>query len=1692
MAAEEKLIFPIGFDLQKGVDDAAKEWESTYSKKLQKEIGKKPIEIKLKLSTTGIQDLERITALSKEQRQALNDEILLLQKKQAQDDAGWKAARRRNSEEQERHNKSRHAHIQRMDQIREEIRLATKQAEIERKNSGEWKKQAGILGQLKSMMSAYLGVKGFFNIMRQIKDMTGEFELQRVSLGAILQNQREANILFSQIKETALKSPFQVKDLVRYTKQLAAFRVEYDELFDTMNRLSDISAGLGVDMNRIILAYGQVKAAAVLRGTELRQFTEAGIPMVDALAKKLTELRGELVTTSQVFGLISERAVSFEVVRDVLMEMTEAGGVFNKMQEKQAKTVKGQWANLMDAKEIMLAEMGDTFVFGGLIKGYIWLLRNLANGWRIVVPAISLAVAAIGMFTIKVAKGSTVLKQFILFLNTSKKAAAGLVAAIIGTLVGIVLHLNKTNSAIRKIRKTATQDVRVAEDTFRSLANQIVNATDGSIEQAEALSELKRRYGDVIPLQMQSVEALRQMEGAYDGVVSAIKRKIVAQAHEEQVAELSKGYTKRLSNLEAALGTQYLFFTKEGLQRTAKLTEVQVAQIVKYIEGLPDEVSEITQEAAQEFADAFGFGDSTFATSVWKRMSEYLSALRGWEDKQKSLLEKLERKTGVSLGGLEDIWKRTTEEITRESKLIGLSGDPISKKDERNAKLKIDKYTQFLKESFARAGIEANNIDVSNIKSLEELAKSASIAYRTDLYTAINRVNEALNKTTAWRRVFADAKKYYNLVSGEESSVFIGKEKIEAYESQNAALEEVAKGYKEAVEAIDGYTRALETIPKSDTSTIESNKNDKARSEALKELYAYLLDYFNAWHLLDKKSRGGDNQLQILKQRADLIKKLYKEYLELVKLQDAEIALTKLREEHGETMANLGLEDIPKTADEASAALRALLPELEALGKRGEAFKIRLQYDIEQVQIKELQSKLEKEIDDIQREITRKQSAKNLFDELLGLTGNRQLSADLTLNLYGGIGNDIVGAMIHQLEAAFRGVNVSGAIDGYNVDIPALEALLPQIPEKQQRENALKVLQAFREMRGDVYAELYKAYDDFMSFEDRKTIALAKAEAERKKIREAGISDEQQKLLGDAVNKKLAKDLNEIEIEQFKEENNWGQIFADLDKVAVPTLRDMIAKIKEFIHLNRDLSVEQYKSLYEHLEKLGDSLQDRDPFGVLAESIESYRKAMQEYLFTKDVYDKIDSKLQGTDPNSSEFATLVQARATALKNLEKAHLGVENAQSEMMAGLSASASFFSKAGDAVSNFAEVLGISEDTEFGAFLNDLSSSLSSIGSVLGLVTTGFQLATAAGLAMETALAPLLAIAAALIAVMAVVKYFAGAKVRAAERELERLEKVVNELEYAFKRLEKAAEGAFSEDFLQNYKERIDNLERQAEAYRKMADAERSKGKKSDEGKIQDFLESAREATDEIKDMRDELQEKFLGSSLADAARDFASAWLEARISFASTADAVREKFDEMMQNLVVESLLGQVMKKALEPVFNMIDNMQESDFYDAGFWANITKAGKEAIDNGMAGAENVMSFLEASGVRLGQMGTGLKGISKDIATASEESILGLAAGINTQNFYISQIHANVAQIVRLLQGESVATTAGVNLQDLMTIQNEHLSHLPNIAMNTANTAARCERAAVACERIAEDLGKVIKPKGVSATHTVSTSM
>lgn len=449
-------------------------------------------------------------------------------------------------------------------------------------------------GQLSRQLALVFSVSQIEGYISKIVKVRGEFELQQVALRAIIQDKDKADKIFSQTLNQALKSPFQAGQLVTFTKQLAAYRIESDKLFDTTKRLADVSAGLGVDMQRLILAYGQVKAAAYLRGSEVRQFTEAGINMYGELQSYFEEVKGEAYTTAQIVDMISKRMVKFEDVEAVFQRMTDKGGLFYNMQEVQVNTLHGQINRLKDVISIMQNEIGKSNQEGFLsISTAIDLANALFENWRTVASILKTVVLSYG--TLKAVSGvmwlaeraymaKDIAQQRVRIslkwqdiMATRAQAAAnaangtaiagaavaqrGLNAAIASNPYGAILavlvavgsaiyevvqNTNRLKKALDGIAAEGAFSVVQSSNNYAQLASVVTDSTKSYQEHNKALAELKRKYSDILPEQYLNAEGIKALNGNYSEAIKVIHQYINAKTKERMIDEVGQDANKEI------------------------------------------------------------------------------------------------------------------------------------------------------------------------------------------------------------------------------------------------------------------------------------------------------------------------------------------------------------------------------------------------------------------------------------------------------------------------------------------------------------------------------------------------------------------------------------------------------------------------------------------------------------------------------------------------------------------------------------------------------------------------------------------------------------------------------------------------------------------------------------------------------------------------------------------------------------------------------------------------------------------------------------------------------------------------------------------------------------------------------------------------------------------------------------------
>ena len=453
--------------------------------------------------------------------------------------------------------------------------------------------QVKIFDRLKTFAARYVSIYTLAHFGRKIVEITGYFDQQRVALEGIVGSAEKANELLNQIKAFALQSPKTTKELIGYTKQLAAYSIPYEELFATTRRLADLSTGLGVDMQRLILAYGQVKAAAVLRGQELRQFTEAGIPMVSELAKKFTQLNGTLVTTGEVFELISKRQVSFEMVKSVMEDMTNEGGKFYKMQENIVETLYGQVQKLGDVWTLSINKLGQSS--GGVLMNVVHLLQKLAENIKPIFTGLIAGalvrilgkapkwIAGVNASFAQTKAQVADLNRRIVFLNAHmqrlkangmaftksmqmanaqmrslkmQRAAVGanIAFGILAVTVGAVVTAIKAarqrteefNNTIHEIESASAKETQKLKDGLDGLISKLRVFNEGTKEYNKAIDTLKSNYGDYINEDL--IEALIHERDAIGDTVQSWNS-----LHDAIIAsiEAKKEYDRHVSLSEA-------------------------------------------------------------------------------------------------------------------------------------------------------------------------------------------------------------------------------------------------------------------------------------------------------------------------------------------------------------------------------------------------------------------------------------------------------------------------------------------------------------------------------------------------------------------------------------------------------------------------------------------------------------------------------------------------------------------------------------------------------------------------------------------------------------------------------------------------------------------------------------------------------------------------------------------------------------------------------------------------------------------------------------------------------------------------------------------------------------------------------------------------------------------------------------
>lgn len=1850
----DSLIFPIGFDLDNAVTKATQEWDSKYADRLEKALTKRPVSVKVSFAFDAKavdkfdaikQKLEtiKVKPISKDNYKAIQQLASELKDlaKALQGLEKFKGiqlpelqramAKKLNKDVQQADEKLR-LQQERVRQANERILLSQQRITEQIGRSGKaYRDLGGYVDRLIKRIAVYYSLGQVNNFLTSVREVTAQFELQRISLGAILQNQENANALFSQIKTFALTSPVKILDLTKYTKQLAAYKIGYDELFDTTKRLTDVSVGLGVAMDRVILAYGQVRATGYLRASEIRQFTEMGIPIVEELSKKLTQMNGELVSAADVMEIVSKRGISFELVKDVFNDLTSAGGIFYNMQEKQGNTLYGMWAKLGDAASVMYDKIGNTEGVNNGMRSLIENLTTLMRNWEAVAKTLTTvgSVAGVALLYMKAkSTGEAIYNNQVLAATkartkarlelswaqqngtrkeieaasaalktadanlaaakaeqqratTTSKLGLGIksIAKSAGMFIGITAVISLFTYLVYKIAEAVQNAKRLKEElkgiydetgskadalvtNFESLAKKAVNAADGSREQSEALHELQRTYRDIIPEQNLTIEKLREMKGEYSNLTVAIREYIRQTQMQRGIDTINSEYGKKLLDAERKMKDKLMDMGISEDQASRITSEFK--RLVREGEDYRKAMKDVfTTEGLDNFIKRFNIvlGEIK-AGNFAKLLNKEQQAIEDFTKNMES--------TYPSLGKFTTYFEKAQEAI---SKYTFKTNEQTFARDIETAKMSMEKYIEAFKKSLKDAGVKINlddyiTIGFNGIPKIDFTALNVALSnlnsqFKVPLQNLSNRIKgiyegfvppsktvQTMNRTfqnlAGQTKVNMDNMRYYLMNGGE-------------------TWEDYSKRIREAMKKVKDTIAEMRTMNAMMAGTF--SEADFAELEKKLKFFELLEKYLKPEES-KKKGAKNDERLQILNEMVNTLKNINKEYEDLKKKEGDTAALEDMRKIYADTFREiqslnskykfkLPRFNVPTDAKTLKTYLESISKAMTKLPKSSKNV-LSLNVDINKIDLDEKQKEIEKQLKELADRISKTKTARDFYNKILSETGDIELATSVSVSLFGNFGEDLFKQVVQQIKDTFKSgdeafnmsleFELDSAIDYENerINYEKLAEIYNNYKDEiieKNRSTAENIIKEGQKVAAENVLSFEKELAKAKDYEQQRTDVI-KREAQRRAeiIKSYAYTPEQKEEKLKLSRKKEQEDLSKINFEEFTKSEDYIRVFQDLADTSRKSLIRLREELLKFIKTNKEISPENMKTLAKALNDIENQMSSRGIGNEFVEGIKGYFKSIKKIKEAKQTLkgeqtkykeslpsldadieyakqQQLDAQQKLNDLKTSEYATdedivtaqlrLNQAtlgvaeaeekKSKAAKKVKKAEQDVSNEQdaqrksvNKIFKGLKSTADSADELANLLGDVKDILGVSEDSAAGLVFDSAINGLQTMSKLIGVIIAAQIVFNAVAAAN-----PWMLIATAIAAAISALNFISANKVRKANKEIERQQELIDELEHSYSRLEKLVEKSFGTEYIRNYNLQIKNLEAQREAELKKAEAEKSKGKKEDEDKTKEYLNNARDAKDKLLELQEEFVSSIVGTDVASAAKDFAEEWLDAYLSFDNTTKAIEEKFNEMIQNLVVNQALAGVVQRVLQPFYDDIDKLAKDGEITTEDITKVMSAVPKYVQTATEGLNVAMESLRAAGFdvdALRENTSDLKGISRDIATASEESINGLATGINTQNFYISQIHENVLMIAKIMaQDAGLATKETGNvMQDLITIQNQHLSSLPLIEYNTAETVKRCERAAIACENIYNVLGKVVKPSGTKASYHVSTTI
>lgn len=1059
------------------------------------------------------------------------------------------------------------------------------------------KVNSGLMESFKNLgkrVLFYAGLGAITGFVKSLMDVRGQYELLERSIGAVLNDFEKGSQIFREQQTLALKSPFTVIDLASTTKMLAAYNFEAEELVDVSKRIADISAALGVPMERLTYNLGQIRAQTVLTARDARDFANAGLSIISELAKMYTEQEQRIVSVGDVMDRMSNKMVSFTDVMKVLNRYTDEGGMFYDFQAKQAETLAGKLSNLTDAYDFMLNEIGKEHQ--GILTGSISVVQKLFENWRTVSSALTVVISTIGAYkamqalaNIETLNGTRLTIKQTLAEVARARATQGTAAATLAAARAQGV-LNRALAFVAANPYAAVAAGAVALLTTFAILLPKAKSVEEQIEGLdEASTHLKKSF--------ENLSNVEDLISQYDNLQKTIR---TTQETIDAYADSSEKSAKNNKDLETAVNSN-----KEAHNQLDKVMSKLVDATTPAIISKMNEYGKIlgiNTKAAREFAEAL-------SQSNIKGTEQQLSEL---EKRRDQLITDIAKQSQLYNKGLVEV-------------VAGMAGEiytrPASAKEEKAAFENLQKMQKEL--ASINASIQKANDSLSGLKEPtddETKALSKWQAIVDDITSKNERIGNIFkfkedegifDYTDRLKKEYKELKKQEDLIN---EGLLVDDESKEWTQQRIKMVREIAnslrinltsqkdlnKSKKEEMDLLKQQIKLVDDIQKRFLQLVKDTGNITYATEKVKDAYQDLFD--NAFKGI---SVDINDLITFDKGSAP---KFYNKIAETLKSPEAKqlVAGKKAQSEIEYSISiNSASVALAKRKIEGMFQGYELELDIEGAGQFGSLFAGLFEYD--PVSLEQLEADVNATLNSLREKVSSFQKEQQKLQDLINQNPNdtRVDSWKSSLNTLVQNESDASKA-IEDIQKRLSDTIKQAALD----DFKNFQSIADKYAEMEDK--IAEVERKRLEDQASISNRVTDATSDLAKLELQLSVTespdvRAEIESEIEEIQ--NFINEKAPKLSLAVDTGAEQEKTKIAFEEWKNTSNaWEKSFQDLNAISTVSLNNMIDEIERFAVANRaNMPINEYKELMARIKALKTEVNSRNPFALLADQVENLK-----------------------------------------------------------------------------------------------------------------------------------------------------------------------------------------------------------------------------------------------------------------------------------------------------------------------------------------------------------------------------------------------------------------------------------------------------------------------------------------------------